>query len=87
MLAVRSAVGQDIKLMVDFNQGLSLGDALHRCHALDGQGLYRLEEPITYTNLAGYAQLQSRRCARRWCSSIGANYKHWGDCCLMSSNG
>jgi mandelate racemase len=55
--AVRSAVGQDIKLMVDFNQGLSLGDALHRCHALDGQGLYWLEEPITYTNLAGYAQL------------------------------
>ena len=55
--AVRSAVGQDIKLMVDFNQGLTLGDALHRCHALDGQGLYWLEEPITYTNLAGYSQL------------------------------
>ena len=28
----------DIKLMVDFNQGLSLGDALHRCHALDEPG-------------------------------------------------
>ena len=54
---VRSAVGDDIKLMVDFNQGLSLGDALHRCHALDSQGLYWFEEPITYTNLAGYAQL------------------------------
>ena len=55
--AVRTAVGADIKLMVDFNQGLSLGDALHRCHALDGQGLYWFEEPITYDNLAGYAQL------------------------------
>jgi mandelate racemase len=54
---VRHAVGDDVKLMVDFNQGLSLGDALHRCHALDDQGLYWFEEPITYDNLAGYAQL------------------------------
>ncbi|MET0569470.1 MAG: enolase C-terminal domain-like protein [Hyphomicrobiaceae bacterium] len=55
--AVRSIVGEDVKLMVDFNQGLSLGDALHRCHALDGQGLYWFEEPIAYNNLPGYAQL------------------------------
>ena len=55
--AVRRAAGEDIKLMVDFNQGLSLGDALHRCHALDDQGLYWMEEPIAYSNLAGYAQL------------------------------
>jgi mandelate racemase len=54
---VRSAVGDHVKLMVDFNQGLTLGDALHRCHALDDQGLYWLEEPITSDNVAGYAQL------------------------------
>ena len=54
---IRRAVGDDVKLMVDFNQGLSLGDALHRCHALDDQGLYWFEEPITYDNFAGYAQL------------------------------
>lgn len=54
---VRRAVGDHVKLMVDFNQGLTLGDALHRCHALDDQGLYWFEEPITYDNLAGYAQL------------------------------
>jgi mandelate racemase len=54
---VRESVGADVKLMVDFNQGLSLGDALHRCHALDGEGLYWFEEPITYNNLDGYAQL------------------------------
>jgi mandelate racemase len=56
--AVRQGAGRDIKLMVDFNQGLSLGDALHRCHALDSQGLYWFEEPIAYNNLAGYAQLR-----------------------------
>jgi mandelate racemase len=55
--AVRSAVGEDVKLMVDFNQGLTLGEALHRCHALDDRGLYWLEEPIAYDNLAGYVEL------------------------------
>jgi mandelate racemase len=55
--AVRAAAGSGIKLMVDFNQGLSLGDALLRCHALDDQGLYWLEEPIAYDDLAGYVRL------------------------------
>jgi len=55
--AVRNAVGADVKLMVDFNQGLTLGDALRRCHALDDRGLYWFEEPITYNDLHGYARL------------------------------
>ncbi|MDM0110633.1 enolase C-terminal domain-like protein [Variovorax sp. J22R133] len=55
--AVREAVGADVKLMCDFNQGLTLGDALARCHALDDHGLYWFEEPITYDNIPGYAQL------------------------------
>ncbi|HEX9183119.1 MAG TPA: enolase C-terminal domain-like protein [Burkholderiales bacterium] len=55
--AVRDAVGEEVKLMVDFNQGLSLAEALHRCRALDDEGLYWLEEPITYNDLDGYAQL------------------------------
>jgi mandelate racemase len=55
--AARSAAGSDVRLMVDFNQGMSLGDALRRCHALDDQQLYWLEEPIAYDNLAGHAQL------------------------------
>ena len=55
--AVRAAVGAEVKLMCDFNQGLSLGDALVRCDALDEQGLYWFEEPIAYDNIPGYAQL------------------------------
>lgn len=54
---VRSAAGADVKLMVDFNQGLASGDALRRCHALDGQELYWFEEPVVYDNLSGYQQL------------------------------
>jgi mandelate racemase len=55
--AVRGAVGADVELMCDFNQGLSLGGALHRCHALDDLGLAWFEEPIVYDNVAGCAQL------------------------------
>ena len=55
--AVRDAAGATVKLMCDFNQGFSLGDALVRCHALDDQGLYWFEEPIPYDNIPGFAQL------------------------------
>ncbi|MBY3165664.1 mandelate racemase [Rhizobium laguerreae] len=55
--AVRDGVGTDIDLMVDFNQSLGLGDAIRRCHELDGEGLYWFEEPIAYDNVRGYAQL------------------------------
>jgi len=55
--AVRNAAGSSVRLMCDFNQGLSLGDALVRCHALDEQGLYWFEEPTTYDNIPGYVQL------------------------------
>ena len=54
---VRDVLGPDGQIMTDFNQGLSLGDALHRCHDLDDQGLYWFEEPIAYDDLAGYARL------------------------------
>ena len=54
---VRERAGADVKLMVDFNQGLTRGDALLRCHALDDQGLYWFEEPTTYDNIPGFAQL------------------------------
>jgi len=57
LAAVRKAVGDDIELMVDFNQGLHLGEALQRCHMLDDFGLAWIEEPIVYDNLDGYTQL------------------------------
>jgi mandelate racemase len=55
--AVRKAVGSEINLMVDFNQGLHLGEALERCHAIDDLGLTWIEEPIVYDHLEGYARL------------------------------
>ena len=55
--AVRNAVGDDMHLMVDFNQGLDLAEALQRCHRIDDLGLAWIEEPIVYDNLDGFAQL------------------------------
>jgi mandelate racemase len=55
--AVRKAVGEDIHLMVDFNQGLTMAEALQRCHMIDDHGLAWIEEPIVYDNLDGYARL------------------------------
>ena len=55
--AVRKAVGEDMHLMIDFNQGLNLAEALQRCHMIDDLGLTWIEEPIVYDNLDGYCQL------------------------------
>ncbi len=54
---VRNAVGDDMHLMVDYNQGLHLGEALQRCHMIDDLGLDWIEEPIVYDNFDGHAQL------------------------------
>ena len=54
---VRKAVGDEMHLMVDFNQGLDLAEALQRCHMIDDLGLAWIEEPIVYDNLDGYARL------------------------------
>ncbi|EEF22729.1 mandelate racemase, putative, partial [Ricinus communis] len=58
--AVRDGVGDEVDLMVDFNQALGLGDAMRRCHELDEMGLYWFEEPIAYDNVQGYAQLAQK---------------------------
>ena len=55
--AVKKRIG-DATLMSDYNQALSLSAALERGRALDGEGLYWLEEPIRHDDYAGYATLR-----------------------------
>jgi mandelate racemase len=57
--AVRASVGDAFHLMVDFNQGLDLAEALHRCHMIDDLGLDWIEEPIIYDNFDGFARLSA----------------------------
>ena len=54
---VRGAIGNDIQLMCDFNQGQTIQEAIWRMHALDDQGLYWFEEPVVFDNYAQSAQL------------------------------
>jgi mandelate racemase len=58
--AVRAAVGDDVHLMADFNQGLTRAEALARCPAIDDQGLAWIEEPLVYHDLDGHAQLAAQ---------------------------
>jgi len=55
--AVRDAVGAEVTLPVDFNQGLDLDEALRRGRALDSEGVYWIEEPIVFDDLEGSARL------------------------------
>lgn len=55
--AARGAVGDRMRFMVDFNQGLDLAEALERCHRIDDLGLTWIEEPILYDDYDGYAKL------------------------------
>jgi mandelate racemase len=55
--AVKQRVGPDIAVMADYNQALSLAEALARGRVLDGEGICWLEEPIRHDDYRGYASL------------------------------
>jgi mandelate racemase len=55
--AVKKRIGSGIAVMVDYNQALSLAQALERGRALDQEGIYWLEEPIRHDDYAGNATL------------------------------
>jgi mandelate racemase len=55
--AVRKRIGDDVALMVDYNQALALEDALVRGRALDSENIYWLEEPIRHDDYVGAAKL------------------------------
>jgi mandelate racemase len=55
--AVRKRVGDRVAVMVDYNQALSVAEALERGRALDGEGVAWIEEPIRHDDYAGAARL------------------------------
>ncbi len=54
---VRARLPAGVELMVDYNQALSVAEALERGRALDAEGVYWLEEPIRHDDYRGAAQL------------------------------
>ncbi|MCX7138970.1 MAG: mandelate racemase [Proteobacteria bacterium] len=57
--AVKKRVPGAIKIMVDFNQALSVDEALKRGLALDSEGVSWIEEPIRHDDYRGCAMLAS----------------------------
>lgn len=55
--AVRERLPAGVHLMVDYNQALSVAQALERGRALDAEGIYWLEEPIRHDDYRGAARL------------------------------
>jgi mandelate racemase len=55
--AVRKRIGDTVNLMVDYNQALTLDEALARGRALDAESIYWLEEPIRHDDYDGAARL------------------------------
>lgn len=58
--AARKALGDDAALMVDFNQSLAIPEAIRRGHALDGEGIAWIEEPVRADDYRGAAEVATQ---------------------------
>jgi mandelate racemase len=54
---VQKRIGDRATLMCDFNQRLTVNEALRYARALDGLGLYWIEEPVRHDDYEGYARI------------------------------
>jgi mandelate racemase len=68
---VRRRIGDDIAIMIDYNQALDERAALARGRMLDDEDIYWLEEPIRHDDYAAYARLKR---ALRTPIQIGENF-------------
>jgi mandelate racemase len=57
--AVKRQIGPEVALMVDFNQGLTVAEAIRRGRMIDDEGgVYWIEEPIRADDFSGCSQVQ-----------------------------
>jgi mandelate racemase len=71
--AVRARLPEGIELMVDYNQALTVAEALARGRALDAEGVYWIEEPIRHDDYRGCARLAAELATP---IQIGENFSH-----------
>lgn len=69
--AVRKRLPEDVAMMTDYNQALSLEEAFERGPALDSEGLVWIEEPIRHDDYAGCAKISQ---ALKTPVQIGENF-------------
>src|SRR5580700_2910183 len=73
--AIRSAVGHDVAIMVDYNQCLTPSEAVQRLRVLDGEGLLWVEEPTLAHDYAGHALIAREantpiQCGENWWGTL-----------------
>jgi len=71
--AMRAAVGDDVAIMVDYNQSLTPAEAVERLRVLDGEGLTWIEEPTLAHDYQGHALI-----ARETRTPIQCGENWWG---------
>ena len=58
LAAVKKSIGPDVTLMVDFNQALSVAEAIRRARMIDAEGgVCWIEEPVRADDFAGCAKV------------------------------
>lgn len=57
---VRGAVGPELKIMMDANQGMDVPSAVKLVNAVDNLGIHWFEEPIKNTDFEGYATIHGK---------------------------
>ena len=58
---VKKAIGPGVVLMVDFNQGLSVAEAIRRGHMIDDEGgVHWIEEPIRADDFSGCSAIRKQ---------------------------
>ncbi len=69
--AIRAAAGNDVAIMVDYNQSLTPAEAIQRLRALDEEGLTWVEEPTMAHDYQGHARIAREvrtpiQCGENW---------------------
>jgi len=58
--AVRQSIPANIQVMADYNQSLSVTEAIRRCQILKNTGLVWIEEPTTAEDHSGHAKIRDK---------------------------
>jgi mandelate racemase len=73
--AMRKAVGEDVAIMVDYNQCLTPVEAIERVRVLDHEGVTWVEEPTLAHDYAGHARIAREvktpiQCGENWWGAL-----------------
>jgi mandelate racemase len=73
--AMRAAAGENVAIMVDYNQSLTPTEAVHRLRVLDEEGLTWIEEPTLAHDYEGHALIAREiktpiQCGENWWGTL-----------------